>query len=228
MITCSRYNSVSRVNSNASHATLTKKDSNRQFSFYKCVSRPNASKSRSNSQRSIQTKEILECITTSFNERIPTPVHNVKQKDGSHLISNGIHEENHCESNDTITPTKLSDMTPETPACDLNESQKLLVTTESTMKHNNYTNNNTADLTSSTRSKHASLRSLKNQSNSKKNVLSRSNQQITERKAETKAAKTLSAILLAFICTWSPYMIFTSINTFDQNIIPQVLYNIGK
>lgn len=45
---------------------------------------------------------------------------------------------------------------------------------------------------------------------------------------DRKAAKTLSAILLALILSWSPYMIFTTINTFDNTIIPTVLYYIGE
>ena len=50
-----------------------------------------------------------------------------------------------------------------------------------------------------------------------------------ERKEENKAAKTLSAILLAFIVTWTPYNIFTVIKTFCQNdCINTTVYAIGK
>lgn len=44
---------------------------------------------------------------------------------------------------------------------------------------------------------------------------------------DRKAAKTLSAILLAFIVTWTPYSIFTVINPFCNQCIPGTLYNIA-
>ena len=51
---------------------------------------------------------------------------------------------------------------------------------------------------------------------------------LNDRKAEGRAAKTLSAILLAFIVTWSPYHLFAIITVFDSSVIPDVLYHIGK
>ena len=51
---------------------------------------------------------------------------------------------------------------------------------------------------------------------------------LTDRKAEGRAAKTLSAILMAFIVTWSPYHLFAIITVFDSSTIPNVLYSIGK
>ncbi|XP_067939128.1 muscarinic acetylcholine receptor M1-like [Watersipora subatra] len=48
-----------------------------------------------------------------------------------------------------------------------------------------------------------------------------------EKRQKSKAAKTISAISLAFILTWSPYMVFTVINAFNENIIPDILYKIG-
>lgn len=49
-----------------------------------------------------------------------------------------------------------------------------------------------------------------------------------EKRQEQKAAKTLSAILLAFIVTWTPYNIFTVINAFCSNCVPEHLYAFGK
>jgi phage tail sheath protein FI len=49
-----------------------------------------------------------------------------------------------------------------------------------------------------------------------------------EKKQEQKAAKTLSAILLAFIVTWTPYNLFTVIQTFCGCTIDANLYAIGK
>lgn len=49
-----------------------------------------------------------------------------------------------------------------------------------------------------------------------------------ERKQDKKAAKTLSAILLAFIITWTPYNIFTVVQTFCTDCIDPTLYAIGK
>ena len=49
-----------------------------------------------------------------------------------------------------------------------------------------------------------------------------------ERRQERKAAKTLSAILLAFIITWTPYNIFTVVSTFCLTCIHPTLYAFGK
>nr|XP_040017276.1 muscarinic acetylcholine receptor M5-like [Gasterosteus aculeatus aculeatus] len=56
--------------------------------------------------------------------------------------------------------------------------------------------------------------------------------QITKRKRmvlvkEKKAAQTLSAILLAFILTWTPYNIMVLISTFCAECIPQSLWHLG-
>ncbi|XP_019217676.1 muscarinic acetylcholine receptor M1 isoform X2 [Oreochromis niloticus] len=49
-----------------------------------------------------------------------------------------------------------------------------------------------------------------------------------EKKAnEKKAARTLSAILFAFITTWLPYNIMVLINTFCQDCIPETLWALG-
>uniref|UniRef100_A0A8C6U6Q3 Muscarinic acetylcholine receptor n=1 Tax=Neogobius melanostomus TaxID=47308 RepID=A0A8C6U6Q3_9GOBI len=56
--------------------------------------------------------------------------------------------------------------------------------------------------------------------------------QITKRKRmvlikEKKAAQTLSAILLAFILTWTPYNIMVLISTFCSDCIPMSLWHLG-
>lgn len=56
--------------------------------------------------------------------------------------------------------------------------------------------------------------------------------QITKRKRmvlikERKAAQTLSAILLAFILTWTPYNIMVLISTFCSDCIPRSLWHLG-
>ena len=62
----------------------------------------------------------------------------------------------------------------------------------------------------------------------------KSSQRSVGAKHDGKAAKTLSAILLAFICTWSPYMLFTLINSLGKNendsgtVLPTTLYSIGE
>nr|XP_033793189.1 muscarinic acetylcholine receptor M3 [Geotrypetes seraphini]XP_033793190.1 muscarinic acetylcholine receptor M3 [Geotrypetes seraphini]XP_033793191.1 muscarinic acetylcholine receptor M3 [Geotrypetes seraphini]XP_033793192.1 muscarinic acetylcholine receptor M3 [Geotrypetes seraphini]XP_033793193.1 muscarinic acetylcholine receptor M3 [Geotrypetes seraphini]XP_033793194.1 muscarinic acetylcholine receptor M3 [Geotrypetes seraphini]XP_033793196.1 muscarinic acetylcholine receptor M3 [Geotry len=56
--------------------------------------------------------------------------------------------------------------------------------------------------------------------------------QITKRKRmslikEKKAAQTLSAILFAFIITWTPYNIMVLVNTFCNDCIPKTYWNLG-
>uniref|UniRef100_A0A9J2PXD4 G-protein coupled receptors family 1 profile domain-containing protein n=1 Tax=Ascaris lumbricoides TaxID=6252 RepID=A0A9J2PXD4_ASCLU len=48
-----------------------------------------------------------------------------------------------------------------------------------------------------------------------------------ERKQESKAAKTLSAILFAFIITWTPYNVIVCWEAFYKNSIPEVYFHIG-
>lgn len=65
-----------------------------------------------------------------------------------------------------------------------------------------------------------------------KRFANRARTQITKRKRmslvkEKKAAKTLSAILLAFIITWTPYNIMVLINTFCKACIPETLWAVG-
>nr|XP_001332293.3 muscarinic acetylcholine receptor M3-like [Danio rerio] len=44
---------------------------------------------------------------------------------------------------------------------------------------------------------------------------------------EKKAARTLSAILLAFIVTWTPYNIMVLVSTFCDNCVPERLWKLG-
>ena len=50
----------------------------------------------------------------------------------------------------------------------------------------------------------------------------------SEKKQDQKAAKTLSAILLAFIATWLPYQIATIIESFCSGCVPVLMYQFGK
>jgi hypothetical protein len=49
-----------------------------------------------------------------------------------------------------------------------------------------------------------------------------------ERRQDRKAAKTLSAILLAFVVTWTPYNVFTVIQTFCPTLIDPTVYAVGQ
>ncbi|KAJ3607889.1 hypothetical protein NHX12_024940 [Muraenolepis orangiensis] len=65
-----------------------------------------------------------------------------------------------------------------------------------------------------------------------KRFASKAKTQIHKRKNEKKvnerkAAQTLSAILFAFIITWTPYNIMVLVNTFCQDCIPETLWALG-
>ncbi|XP_041867108.1 muscarinic acetylcholine receptor M3 isoform X2 [Melanotaenia boesemani] len=65
-----------------------------------------------------------------------------------------------------------------------------------------------------------------------KRFAARARTQITKRKRmslvkEKKAAQTLSAILLAFIITWTPYNIMVLVNAFCKVCIPETLWAVG-
>jgi len=57
---------------------------------------------------------------------------------------------------------------------------------------------------------------------------SRNHPQTQEKRQDWKALRMLSAILLAFIVTWSPYNLFTVIQTFCTTCINPTLYAVGK
>ncbi|KAF4084831.1 hypothetical protein AMELA_G00110550 [Ameiurus melas] len=85
---------------------------------------------------------------------------------------------------------------------------------------------------SSSASKSPSVpRSLKDESTAK-DLVSKTKTQANKRKKvslvkEKKAAQTLSAILLAFIITWTPYNIMVLVNTFCDDCIPVGLWALG-
>lgn len=60
-----------------------------------------------------------------------------------------------------------------------------------------------------------------------KHIASKTKTEINKRKNEKKAARTLSAILFAFITTWLPYNIMVLVNTFCQDCIPETLWALG-
>uniref|UniRef100_A0A8C9RNJ7 Muscarinic acetylcholine receptor n=1 Tax=Scleropages formosus TaxID=113540 RepID=A0A8C9RNJ7_SCLFO len=65
-----------------------------------------------------------------------------------------------------------------------------------------------------------------------KRFASKAKTQIAKRKKmslvkEKKAAQTLSAILFAFIITWTPYNIMVLVNTFCNDCIPEALWALG-
>lgn len=63
-------------------------------------------------------------------------------------------------------------------------------------------------------------------------VAKKKNKKSTEKKQERKAAKTLSAILLAFILTWLPYSVLTILNSIlgkplADKYIPTTLWDVS-
>ncbi|TFK12221.1 tetratricopeptide repeat protein 23-like [Platysternon megacephalum] len=65
-----------------------------------------------------------------------------------------------------------------------------------------------------------------------KSHLRKRSKQLSQRKTlslikEKKAARTLSAILLAFILTWTPYNIMVLVSTFCQDCVPNSLWKLG-
>ncbi|TSS85082.1 Muscarinic acetylcholine receptor M3 [Bagarius yarrelli] len=88
------------------------------------------------------------------------------------------------------------------------------------------------DLTNATNNKSASTPISFKEAALAKRFVSRARTQITKRKRmslvkEKKAAQTLSAILFAFIITWTPYNIMVLVNTFCNGCIPESLWALG-
>lgn len=191
--------------------TLNKLDSTRSLKLYKYFPRSRSRSIRSSTKKP-PSSEILECITTSFNERIPTPMHIQK------LNKNTLHTPD-MEPEMTLLAVNNGHSITMTQSLDDQHCQRLLgqgsKRRESIAGH---------EMTKA-RSLSNMMKYLRPRSNSRKSL---SKTQLTERKQETKAAKTLSAILLVFIFTWSPYMLCTMVKAFDQTVIPDVVYNIGE
>ncbi|KAL0964732.1 hypothetical protein UPYG_G00328160 [Umbra pygmaea] len=64
-------------------------------------------------------------------------------------------------------------------------------------------------------------------SKAKTQITKRKKQSVVKEKKEKKAAQTLSAILFAFIITWTPYNIMVLVNTFCDDCIPGALWALG-
>ena len=244
-------NGNSRQTGNNKSSSLEASHSKGSFKksfLYNLIARSQSQNSMKNSQReqpppiSAPPPEVLECITTSFNERVPTP---------EHMVNN-----NHCSSRH-LPLSRISTASNSPPPTCANHCSKLPVNNRYSLEschspllarfsnnsndsHKSYTTcrsehslihyNSTADQTlSATRSHHHKSPLPNRLSLNKMNSGgSNSGPRRNERKQDGKAAKTLSAILFAFIITWSPYHLFTLINAFDSSIIPDVLYSIGE
>lgn len=202
------HSTLVSTRSTSSH-TLNKSDSTKSLRLYKYF--PKSRQKLHMSKRKPPSSEILECITTSFNERIPTPKHVPSQTRNS-LSHNRDQEMILTATNNghpALTLTVSGDDQSSRPLLDRRGSRCREGTTLDTPK---------------TKSLNHMIKHLRSRSNSKRlNKI-----QLTERKQETKAAKTLSAILLVFICTWSPYMLCTMIKAFDQDVIPDLIYHISE
>lgn len=97
---------------------------------------------------------------------------------------------------------------------------------------NSSAGNTTISTTAATTTKSTSIPMSFKEAAMAKRFASRARTQITKRKRmslvkEKKAAQTLSAILLAFIITWTPYNIMVLINAFCKECIPQTLWAVG-
>ncbi|XP_029306404.1 muscarinic acetylcholine receptor M3 [Cottoperca gobio] len=94
------------------------------------------------------------------------------------------------------------------------------------------TNTATNNTTTSTTTKSPSVPISFKEAAMAKRFATRARTQITKRKRmslvkEKKAAQTLSAILFAFIITWTPYNIMVLINAFCKVCIPETLWAVG-
>lgn len=167
------------------------------------------------------SNEVVECMTTSFNERVATPDHHASvsrlrhkalesnsqlYKISSRNYSNGTTQSLHAS---LIMKTSISSEEGNAGSDNQMMLASVTATTQSTVQDGTTPS---CDINQS-----AGRRSRQGTFTEKRH----------ERKPDGKAAKTLSAILLAFICTWSPYMLFTLIKAFNDNIVPDTLYKIG-
>ncbi|XP_078133796.1 muscarinic acetylcholine receptor M5a [Sander vitreus] len=103
------------------------------------------------------------------------------------------------------------------------------VTKDTHVEH--HSKNGDTKMASSTFSSAESM-SIPSTSSTSKPIDTTLKNQITKRKRmvlikERKAAQTLSAILLAFILTWTPYNIMVLISTFCSDCIPLSLWHLG-
>ncbi|XP_069000572.1 muscarinic acetylcholine receptor M3 [Embiotoca jacksoni] len=94
------------------------------------------------------------------------------------------------------------------------------------------TNTATDSTTTSTATKSPSVPMSFKEAALAKRFAARARTQITKRKRmslvkEKKAAQTLSAILFAFIITWTPYNIMVLVNAFYKDSIPDTLWAVG-
>lgn len=228
-----QINQINQINKSTTADSLVSMSSRigfRQSFFYSLLSRSASGIGlKKKSEKPLDPPELLECITTSFNERIPSPEHKPELKP-DHTVN---------ESEPDILPRGRANTTGDL-------QYKRAQTAVARLKHGSHPREkleqlhapllgtlSNASTSSDSKADTLSVSSKKERPNS---IVLRSHTGNAEggakdRKSEIherKAAKTLSAVLIAFICTWSPYMLFTMINAFDSKIIPDSLYSVGK
>ena len=87
-------------------------------------------------------------------------------------------------------------------------------------KLNNNNNNNSMELTTTNNTTNfSSMNTDATNYNNRGKTIKKIAPKKVEKKQDQKAAKTLSAILLAFIITWTPYNINVVVNTFCNNCL---------
>ncbi|XP_067939117.1 muscarinic acetylcholine receptor M1-like [Watersipora subatra] len=196
-----RFPEKLQAGNNLAIKTLIQQQTSSMRSFSAFLKRAFSRENVENESR--EFTEIVECITTSFNERIPTPEPTTLS---NHIIarSNGSHKPF------PSTPTQYN-ATPDV-------GHTPLIAAASS-------NSSTEDR--GDRSPILNKEHEQNESQVSQKTATQRRKQGHEKRQESKAAKTLSAILLAFILTWSPYMVFTVVNAFNADIVPDTLYKIG-
>ena len=170
--------------------------------------------------------EVVECITTSFNERIPSP------KPCKYVLDTSVQKPlSHPSSyNDNLYRTN-SPTNHQLPLSYSNYSNNRVEMLHAPLLPAISSSSSGSGGTTDDRQGQVYLQKDKNMVGSQliqQSSKTKRRDKRHDKKQDSKAAKTLSAILLAFILTWSPYMLFTMINVFDKSIIPDNLYKIGK
>jgi len=198
---------------------LATKSSQKHSILYSLLTRQSVKK-RPPALNGVTNREIIESITTSFNERIPSPEHvalvSARRSNNFPSVSITVNDSDSCfeldaESNCTTNTSLMRSYSQYDDIRGANNKIKLNRQTQSLMSERSYQN-----------------------LQRNKDGRGKSSQRSVGAKHDGKAAKTLSAILLAFICTWSPYMLFTLINSLGKNendsgtVLPTTLYSIGE
>ncbi|KAM9425914.1 muscarinic acetylcholine receptor M1-like [Pholidichthys leucotaenia] len=232
--TLSRKNSAAMVRQMSSQSCCS--DELNQASPEKNKDNINLSTGKERGKCSVFSFPFLSCLPAhhasrmSFNS-ITTTADEAEQSSCENFNSHGVGASREQSGSEAEADGIDQSRPPKGPTLDSKKSIKVKKNKEKQLPSSNKSQKGSAFITSPSADQSPAAITMKDAAVAKHfafKAKTEINKRKNEKKAnEKKAARTLSAILFAFITTWLPYNIMVLVNTFCENCIPDTLWALG-